>query len=81
MTENRDRYGQVIEAGRKAGGLYGSFVTDLKNQLSYFQLDMSDAAMAKLTKNRDETMGKAKTLFQSADELTRTTKGYIASMK
>ncbi|HXV63913.1 MAG TPA: DUF2959 family protein [Vicinamibacteria bacterium] len=81
MTDSRDRYGQVIEAGLKAGGLYGSFVTDLKNQVSYFALDMSDAAMAKLTKNREDTQQKAKAMFQSADELTRTTKGYIASMK
>lgn len=81
MNDSRDRYGQVIEAGLKAGGLYGSFVTDLKNQCSYFQLDMSDAAMAKLTNSRDETRQNAKSLFQSADELTRTTTGYIASMK
>ena len=81
MTESRDRYGQVIESGLKAGGLYDSFLTDLKNQCSYLELDMSDPAMAKLKPNQAETKAKAKALFQSVDELTKVTKGYISSMK
>lgn len=81
MVENRDRYTAVIESGLKAGGLYDGFVTDLKNQCSYFDLDMSDNAMSKLTTNRDETKQKSKTMFQSVDELTKTTEGYIQSMK
>lgn len=81
MIENRDRYGQVIESGLSAGGLYESFVTDLKNQCSYLELDMSDPAMAKLKPNRDETKAKAKSLFQSVDEVTKAAKGYISSMK
>jgi vacuolar-type H+-ATPase subunit I/STV1 len=81
MTESRDRYGAVIESGLKAGGLYDGFVTDVKHQMSYFQLDMSDAAMAKLGPNRSETQQKARGLFRSVDELTRTTKSYVDSMK
>jgi len=81
MTESRDRYGEIIEAGLKAGGLYDSFLTDLKNQCAYLELDMSDPAMAKLKPSQDETKGKAKALFQSVDELTKVTKGYVSSMK
>ena len=81
MTESRDRYGQVIESGLRAGSLYESFLTDLKNQVSYLDLDMSDPAMAKLKPSQDETKAKAKALFQSVDELTKVTKGYIATMK
>jgi predicted nucleic acid-binding Zn-ribbon protein len=81
MIETRDRYGQVIESGLRAGGLYDSFLTDLKNQISYLELDMSDTAMEKLKPSRSETKSKAKSMFQSVDQLIKTTKGYIASMK
>lgn len=81
MIENRDRYGQVIESALRAGGLYESFLTDLKNQISYLELDMSDTAMEKLKPSRSETKTKAKSLFQSVDQLMKTTKGYIQSMK
>jgi hypothetical protein len=81
MIENRDRYGQVIESALRAGGLYDSFLTDLKNQISYLELDMSDTAMEKLEPSRSETKIKAKSLFQSVDQLMKTTKGYIQSMK
>ena len=81
MIESRDRYGLVIESGLRAGGLYESFVTDLKNQISYLELDMSDTAMEKLKPSQSETKIKAKSLFQSVDQLTKTTKGYISSMK
>jgi hypothetical protein len=81
MIESRDRYGQVIESGLRAGGLYESFVTDLNNQCSYLELDMSDPAMAKLKPNREETKNKAKELFRTVDGLTRSTKSYIVTMK
>jgi vacuolar-type H+-ATPase subunit I/STV1 len=81
MTENRDNYGRIIDSGLKAANLYGSFVTDLKNQLSYLNLDMSDNAMAKLAPTQAQTATKITELYQAVDELTRTTRGYIASMK
>jgi predicted RNase H-like nuclease (RuvC/YqgF family) len=81
MTENRDRYGLVIESGLRAGGVYDSFLTDLKNQISYLDLDMSDTAMEKLKPSRSETKIKAKSMFQSVDQLIKSTKGYIQSMK
>ena len=81
MIESRDRYGQVIESGLRAGSLYESFLTDLKNQISYLDLDMSDTAMDKLKPSQSETKIKAKSMFQSVDQLIKTTKGYISSMK
>jgi hypothetical protein len=81
MIENRDRYGEVIESGLKASGIYDSFLTDLKNHCAYLELDMSDTAMDKLKPNRDEAKAKAKTMFQSVDQLTKNTKNYISSMK
>jgi hypothetical protein len=42
---------------------------------------MSDTAMEKLKPSRSETQTKAKSLFQSVDQLVKTTKDYIQSMK
>lgn len=81
LNESRSQYGEIIESGLKAGTLYESFLTDLKNQSSYFALDMSDAAMGNLQPNKDETNTKAKALFGSISELTRVTNDYVASMK
>jgi hypothetical protein len=81
MTEGRERYGRVIEAGLKAGSLYSTFVADLKNQCSYLELDMSETAMSRLAPNRAQATERAAALYESVDELTKTTNGYIASMK
>ena len=81
LNDSRAQYGEVIESGMKAGTLYESFLSDLKNQSSYFDLDMSDTAMGSLKPNRDETNAKAKALKGSINELTKVTKGYISSMK
>ncbi len=81
MTESRSRYGEIIGSGVKARSIYDSFLTDLRNQCSYFELDMSDAAIAKLKPNQGETKAKAKALDQSIGDLTKVTKNYISSMK
>lgn len=81
MTESRNRYGEIIESGVKARSIYDSFLIDLRDQCSYFELDMSDDAIAKLKPNKDKTKSKAKALDQSIDELTKVTKSYISSMK
>lgn len=81
LTESRNEYGEIIESGMKAGALYESFLTDLSNQGSYFELDISDNAMAKLKTNQNETKAKAKALNQSIDQLVKVTKSYVSSMK
>jgi hypothetical protein len=81
MTESRDRYYQTIDTGLKAANLYGAFATDLKNQVSYLNLDMSDAAMSKLMPSQAKTAVGVTELYQAVDEMTKATKGYIASMK
>jgi gas vesicle protein len=81
MNESRDAYYQIIDSGLKAATLYGGFVTDLKNQCSYLNLDMSDTAMSRLTANRAQVTAGVSALYQAVDELTGSTKRYIASMK
>jgi hypothetical protein len=81
MTENQDRYGEIIESGVEASDLYESFFTDMKSQISYLALDMSDSAMDKLKATQTGTKEKVKELTDSVDLLTKSTKDYIKSMK
>jgi hypothetical protein len=81
MTENRDRYGEIIESGVRASNLYNSFVTDMENQTAYLALDVSDAAIDRLRATQEATQEKVSELFATVDEMTRATKDYIDSMK
>lgn len=81
MTENRDRYYEIIDTGLKAANMYGTFAADLKNQVSYLELDMSDTAMSKLMPSQAKTATTATELYQAVDAMVKTTKGYVASMK
>jgi predicted RNase H-like nuclease (RuvC/YqgF family) len=81
LDGTRARYGEIIAAGGKAGEHYDKFLSDLKGQFSYLELDMSDAAMSKLKTNAQTTNADAKALFKSIDDLTDATKDYIKSLK
>ena len=81
LDRTRARFNEITEAGSNAGDVYNKFLTDLKNQISYLALDMSDDAMSKLKTNQQTTNADAKALFQSIDELTDATQNYINSLK
>lgn len=81
LNDTRDRYGEIIVAGQKAGDQYNSFVSDLSSQSGYLELDMSDAAISGLAEKAQETNARAERLFGSIHELTKTTKLYVNSLK
>ncbi len=81
LDKTRSRYGEIATAGSRAGEHYNKFLTDLKSQISYLNLDMSDDAMSKLKTNQRTTNADAKALFKSIDDLTIATKDYIQSLK
>ena len=81
MTESRDEYYKTIDTGLKAAEMYGALATDLKNQVSYLNLDMSDNAMSKLMPSQAKTSVRVTELYQAVDEMVRATKGYIGTMK
>ena len=81
LDQTRSRYGEITSAGNKAGEHYSKFLTDLKNQISYLSLDMSDDAMSKLKSAQQTTNADAKALFKSIDGLADATKSYIKSLK
>ncbi len=81
LDKTRSRYGEITTADSKFGEHYNKFLTDLKNQISYLNLDMSDDAVSKLKTNQKTTNANAKALFKSIDDLADATKDYIKSLK
>ena len=81
LDKTRSRYGEITTAHSKFGEHYNKFLTDLKNQISYLNLDMSDDAMSRLKTNQQTTNADAKALFKSIDDLANATKDYIKSLK
>ena len=80
LDKTRSRYGEITTAHSKFGEHYNKFLTDLKNQISYLNLDMSDDAMSRLKTNQQTTNADAKALFKSIDDLANATKDYIKSL-
>jgi predicted RNase H-like nuclease (RuvC/YqgF family) len=81
LDKTRSRFGEITTSASKAGEHYNKFLTDLKNQISYLALDMSDDAMSKLKTNQQTTNADAKALFKSIDDMTDATTDYIKSLK
>ena len=81
LDKTRSRFGEITTAANRAGEHYNKFLTDLKNQINYLGLDMSDDAMSKLKTSGQTTNADAKALFKSIDDLADATKSYIKSLK
>lgn len=70
LDRTQSRFGEITAAGSKAGDAYNKFLTDLKTQISYLALDMSDDAMAKLKAAQQTTNDDAKALRRAEATLT-----------
>lgn len=81
FDSTRSQYAQIIGAGNLAATHYDEFLTGLKNELAYLDLDLSDEAIAQLRPKTRETEQRATELDRSIDELTRKIDDYMASMR
>ncbi len=81
LDKTQSRFSEITSAGSRSGEHYTKFLTDLKNQISYLDVDMSDDAVSKLKTNAKTTNADAMALFESIDDLTDATEDYIKSLK
>jgi Protein of unknown function (DUF2959) len=81
LTDSQQRYGQIVAAGRSVADQYDAYVRMLGNQLKYLELDMSDAAMAKLKSSGQDLRGEAKELQSRVGGLKGEISRYVAAMK
>ena len=81
LEQAQARYAEVLDSGQRAAEKYQDFVTGLRNQIRYFELDMSRDAVDKLEPAEKKTAAEASELFNSIEELTQVTRNYIKSMK
>ena len=76
-----NRYAEIIATGEKAATEYEAFVTGLRDQINYLELDMSDTAVSKLHTASSDTNARARELMKSLGELNQVTKTYIKGLK
>ncbi len=81
FNSSRIRYAQIIVTGRLAATHYDDFASNMKNELSYLELDMSDEAIALLGPKVEETASKARELKLSVDNLTGKIEGYLFALQ
>jgi len=81
FNSSRSQYAQIIGTGRLAATHYEDFVENLRNELSYLELDMSDEAIVQLGPKTQETAMQARELKNSVDSLTGKIEGYIAALQ
>src|SRR5262245_37917220 len=67
LAQTKERMAKVAGAGQSARGLYDSFLTDLKDQITYLGHDLNPSAVASLKGDAVKLNDKAKVLFQKID--------------
>jgi uncharacterized protein YukE len=81
LTDSQQRYGQIVAAGRSVADQYDAYVRMLGSQLKYLELDMSDAAIAKLKSSGQDLRGEAKELQSRVGGLKGEISRYVSAMK
>lgn len=81
FNSSRARYAQIILTGRLAATHYEDFLNNLRGELSYLELDMSDEAIVLLGPKTQETATQARELKNSVHTLTGKIEGYLAALR
>ena len=81
FNSSRTQYAQIIGTGRLAATHYEDFLSNLKGELSYLDLDMSDEAIMQLGPKTQETATQALELKNSVNTLTGKIEGYVAALQ
>jgi len=80
LSETQNGYGEIVTAGRVAADEYDVFVKALRNQLRYFELDMSDESVKKLKSVDRSLKGKVSVLQARIRDLSGTIERYVKSL-
>ena len=81
LDETQARYGKIATAGKDARGEYDSFLTGLKDQITFLGHDLNPAAMASLKPEAAKLNDKAKTMFVKIDAAAAAANSSIDGMR
>ena len=81
LTESQQEYGHIVTAGRSAADQYDTYVATLGNQLTYLELDMSDAAIEKLKSTNQDLRGEASELESRINGFKGEIQGYTTALQ
>lgn len=81
LNDTRVRYGDILKAGRQAGGEFDAFVGSLRDQYVYLGYDLNPAALKSLEGDAKKVNAQAATLFQKINETIKLANQYISSLR
>ena len=80
LSQTQNGYGEIVSAGRLAADEYDVFVKALRDQLRYFELDMSDESVKKLKSVDRNLKGKVSALQARVRDLSATIERYVKAL-
>jgi SpoU rRNA methylase family enzyme len=81
LNETRVRYGDILTAGRQAGGEFDAFMGSLHDQFVYLGYDLNPAALASLAGDAKKLNAQAAAMFEEINKTTKLANEYISSLR
>jgi len=81
LDSSRSEYARIVGTGNLAASQYEEFLSGMKNELAFLDLDLSDDAIAQLLPKTRETQQHATALQSSMADLTRKIDGYVDALR
>jgi hypothetical protein len=81
LSATKASYADIEAAGQKAAGLYGPFMKDLQDQVTFLGHDLNPSAVASLKPEAAKLNEKAETLVKSIDDTITTANQNIAALR
>jgi hypothetical protein len=81
LNDTRVRYGDILTAGRDAGGKFDAFMGSLHDQFVYLGYDLNPTALASLAGDAKKLNAQAAAMFEEINKTTNLTNEYISSLR
>jgi SMC interacting uncharacterized protein involved in chromosome segregation len=81
LSATKASYAEIETVGQKATDLYGPFMKDLQDQVTFLGHDLNPSAVASLKPEAAKLNEKAETLVKSIDDTIATTNEKIAALR
>jgi chromosome segregation ATPase len=81
LNQTRQRYGDILSAGREAGAEFEPFIGALRDQVVYLGYDLNPDAVASLKGDAAKVNEQGDKLFKQIDATINTANDYINSLK
>jgi uncharacterized protein YhaN len=81
LNETRVSFGEILDAGRRAGADFDIFMGSLRDQIVYLGYDLNPSAVASLAEDAKKLNAQADRMFESIDAVTETINKSVSAIK